>query len=61
MSEKFGLSIDECVARAPVGRTKIYEAIGEGLLPARKCGRRTLILADDFKAYLASLPLVEAA
>jgi excisionase family DNA binding protein len=59
--DKFGFSIDECAALAPVGRTMIYEAIKEKRLVARKCGRRTLILADDFKAFLASLPVVEAA
>lgn len=38
-----------------VGQTKIYEAINQGLLPARKYGRRTLILASDLEAFLKNL------
>lgn len=44
---------------AGCGRTKIFEAIAEGKLKARKLGRKTLILDDDLRAWLASLPLVD--
>lgn len=44
-----------------IGRTKIYEAIKNGQLKAHKHGTRTLILADDLRAYLASLPVMGAA
>ena len=37
-------------------RGKIFKDIREGKLKARKSGSRTLILADDLRAYLASLP-----
>jgi excisionase family DNA binding protein len=39
-----------------LGRTTIYAALKSGALSARKCGRRTLILADDLEAFLRKLP-----
>ncbi len=39
-----------------IGRTKIFEPIRLGQLPARKCGRRTLILIPDLVRLLESLP-----
>jgi Helix-turn-helix domain len=50
----FGIA-DIC-ARTGLGRTLIYLAIQSGALKARKCGRRTVVLADDFQAWLAHLP-----
>ena len=46
---------------AGIGRTKLYEAIGAGQLEARKYGKRTLILRDDLRRFLTSLPVVRAA
>ena len=54
------LSIVEACARSGVGRTTIYEMIKTGRLPARKCGRRTLILLEDLQRCLEALPPVEA-
>jgi excisionase family DNA binding protein len=54
--EREGLSIAEACAVAGIGRTKIYEAIAEGSLKARKCGKRTLILRDELRDFLAALP-----
>ncbi|MGO9357508.1 MAG: helix-turn-helix domain-containing protein [Xanthobacteraceae bacterium] len=62
MSEKYfgidreGLSIPEACTVAGVGRTTLYQAIADGNLKARKCGKRTLILRDELRAFLASLP-----
>jgi excisionase family DNA binding protein len=53
-----GLSIAEACAMAGIGRTKIYQAIADGRLRARKCGKRTLILRDDLHAFLTALPVV---
>ena len=39
------------------GRTKIFQAIKEGKLRAYKDGKRTIILAHDYIAYIQSLPL----
>ncbi len=55
------LSIADACKMAGVGRTTIYEAIAEGRLKARKLGRRTLILRDDFTQFLAALPEVKTA
>jgi excisionase family DNA binding protein len=54
--QREGLSISEACAVAGIGRTKIYQAITDGNLKARKCGKRTLILRDELRHFLASLP-----
>lgn len=54
--QREGLSVAEACAVAGIGRTKIYQAITEGALKARKCGKRTLVLRDDLRAFLAALP-----
>jgi excisionase family DNA binding protein len=55
--EREGLSISEACAFAGIGRTKIYQAIADGHLKARKCGKRTLVLRGDLRDFLASLPV----
>ncbi len=49
-------SIDEACARSGIGRTALYELINTGQLPARKRGRRTLILDEDLVRCVQSLP-----
>jgi excisionase family DNA binding protein len=56
--QREGLSIAEACAAAGIGRTKLYEAIADGRLKARKLGKRTLILRDDLRQFLAALPPV---
>ena len=58
--EKQGLSVSEACAVAGIGKTKLYEAISAGQLEARKYGKRTLILRDDLRRFLTSLPAVRA-
>ena len=48
-------SIDEVCKLTGLGRTKLYEAINKGLLPAKKYGRRTIILKPDLEKFLDSL------
>lgn len=48
-------SIEETLKVVPVGRTTLYGEIAAGRLKARKIGRRTVILASDLNAWLASL------
>lgn len=52
---QLSLSIEESCTATGLGRTKLYEAIGSGALPAKKWGKRTLILKSDLEAFLASL------
>ncbi len=59
--QKLALSIDETSRRTGICRDVIYRAIREGDLPARKCGRRTLILQPELQEFLNSLPKVPTA
>ncbi len=59
-SERYDfLSIADAALEARCGRDKIYRAIRDGRLIARKFGRRTIIRADDFDRFLDELPLLE--
>jgi excisionase family DNA binding protein len=49
-------SIPQAMFALNIGRDKLYKLIREGKLPARKLGRKTLILATDLEAFLESLP-----
>jgi excisionase family DNA binding protein len=54
--QREGLSVAEACAVAGIGRTKIYQAIADGNLKARKCGKRTLVLRNELLDFLKSLP-----
>jgi excisionase family DNA binding protein len=58
MTEPFAYTIAEACAVARIGRTALYEAIRSGDLRARKRGRRTLVVRDDLKKFIESLPAV---
>ena len=51
-------SIANLVDEGPLSRTFLYSAIKQGRLKARKAGRRTVILDDDYQAFLEALPVV---
>ena len=58
--EKQGLSIAEASHVSGIGRTKLYEAIDERQLVARKFGKRTIILREDLTRFLVALPVTNA-
>jgi hypothetical protein len=58
---KLAYSITELTQMAAVGRSFLYDEIKAGRLIVRKAGRRSLILAEDASAWLASLPKVPPA
>ena len=58
MNNPLAHTIAEACARSGIGRTSIYELINTGQLPARKRGRRTLILTEDLQRCLQSLPSI---
>ncbi len=52
---KRAYSIPEVCEQASIGRTRLYSEISNGRLRTVKCGRRTLIRAEDMDAWLRSL------
>jgi hypothetical protein len=56
MREKLTHSIPDVCAAGNFGRTTAFGFIKTGALRAVKVGRRTIVLDEDFKAFLKSLP-----
>jgi excisionase family DNA binding protein len=59
-SEALAYSVPHACSMAGAGRTALYEAINSGALRAVKRGRRTLILDEDLRRWLQSLPSIQA-
>lgn len=55
-NNKISLTIEQVVEVSGIGRSKIFAAMRDGKLPARKSGRRNIILYSDLIKYLESLP-----
>jgi hypothetical protein len=49
-------TISEAVKAAAISRTELYRAFGRGELTLRKRGKRSLILADELRRWIESLP-----
>jgi putative DNA primase/helicase len=54
--QTLAVSIAEAVRLTGIGRSSLYEAIRRGDLPIRKSGRRTLLLMEDLRQWVAGLP-----
>lgn len=50
------LGVGQVAALLGLSRDTVERRIAAGVLPARRDGRRVLVLADDLAAYLAALP-----
>lgn len=48
-------TIEQACVVSGIGRTKLYEVLDSGALPAKKWGKRTLILRSDLMKFLSSL------
>jgi len=57
---KLAYSIPEFCKASSLGRSKTYEEIRSGNIVVRKFGKRTVILVEDAKRYLNSLPVLES-
>ena len=58
-SRKRAYRLSELKEEGGPGRTAAYAAIRSGQLKARKLGRMTVVLAEDFDEFMKSLPGTE--
>ncbi len=57
--EPYALTVAEAVRFSGIARTRLYMLAAEGHLELKKCGRRTIVLADDLKRLLETLPAAD--
>jgi excisionase family DNA binding protein len=50
--DPIAISVEEARKSLGIGRTKLYELVGQGRLKALKIGRRTLILVASIHALI---------
>lgn len=56
-NQKIAVTISEACALSGLGRSTIYECFKAGKLTRRKQGKRTLILMQELRDFLESLPV----
>ena len=59
--QKLSVTIPDAVNMTGIGRSSLYKLFSEGKITARKSGTRTLVLVEDLKRYVESLPPVKEA
>jgi excisionase family DNA binding protein len=58
---RIAYSVPEAMLALGLCRDSIYKLINSGQLPAKKIGRRTLVLVSDLESFLKALPPIEPA
>ncbi len=51
-NNRLAYSVEECAALTSISKAMLRKEIKAGRLPVKRCGRRVLILKDDFMNYL---------
>ncbi len=59
-SEPLAYTVAEATKAAAVSRTELYRSVQRGELTMRKRGKRSLILVDELRRWLANLPKAPA-
>lgn len=55
--QKAAFTVREVAHQGAMSERQVYRLLKDGKLKARKQGRKTLILSEDFRAWLDTLPL----
>lgn len=53
---KLAVGVPEAAEMVGIGRSSLYLLFRDNKLTPRKSGKRTLVLVDDLKRYVESLP-----
>ncbi len=55
------LRLADLAARGPFGRTKLFDLVRRGVLPARKIEGTTFVLESEWRTFLEGAPLAVSA
>jgi hypothetical protein len=59
MTEKVAYTLPDFLTAFGISRSTFYRAVNSGKLKARKNGTSTIVTAEDAKAWLDSLPVLQ--
>lgn len=60
LKDNLAFTLEQAGLVSGIGRSAVCIAVRDGRLAARKCGRRTLVLREDLRAFLTALPVAQA-